>query len=193
MLSDKELATLHSTLEAPLAVIDVLRVGQALNDEEQTALLILFSQMSALDALVAMACCAQRMAASLGHDRPLASTLSINADFILNDYGPICLQQRKSGGNIADVWNIDIQEDLEAMADLFAVVQDSLLTGSPAIVSLCVFLRDQALAHAGALLDNIPKVAQETDILFDEPKTVDDAPFFYGGNVIPFPKIRRVN
>lgn len=189
MLNEKELAGLHSTLEAPLAVLDILSRNEEVSEDEHMALAILFSEMKSVQALVAMACCAQRIAASLGHDRPLSATLSINADFIIDDYGPAWLQHQRTGKKLPENWYPEIQEDLETLADIFGVIQDSVFDQSAA-TSLCAILRDHALAHAEMLsvsIDDDIFAATPVEIIPEiEPQQV-----YYGDNVIPFPKARR--
>ncbi len=208
MLNEKELAGLHMTLEAPLAVIEILSRNSAamgmepVREDEHMALSILLSEMQPVQALVALACCGQRIAASLGHDKPLSATLSINADFILDDYGPAWLRHQNHGTEMPTHWLPEVQEDLESLADIFGVIQDSILDktapGMAEASALCAILADHAQAHAEMLASQLdenffsylgesdmPEMTQEADLITPVPLSYE------GDNIIAFPLHRR--
>ncbi len=203
MLNEKELAGLHVTLEAPLAVIDILArepaaTGmEAVSEDEHMALSILFSEMQPLQALVALACCGQRIAAKLGHDKPLSATLSINAEFILDDYAPAWLKHKSHGADLPQDWLPEVQEDLETLADILGVIQDSIMDlttpGMAEARQLCAILADQAQAQAemlSAQLDHDFSI-YDRDVPDYQPELPELVTRYEGDNIIAFPLNRR--
>ena len=174
MLSTKELASIYTSLEAPVVVADLLDRATPLCDDENFALTIMLSEMSAEQALISIACCTQIIASRIEGDAALTASLTLQANFVLDDYGPLWLQRRANPHPVSEDWSVYIQEDLEAMSDLLMMCTDIFGHGSPAAAELCTILQDQALAHAEALED------------FEiEPEILEPAVFV--DNVIPFP------
>lgn len=178
MLSPKHIADLYTKLEAPVAVADLLDRQMPLSEDESAALLIMLSEMTAVKALLSVACCAQIIASRIEGDAGLTASLKLQSDFVLDDYGPAWLQQlcnRRPADDTAH-WSHQIQEDLEAMSDLMMVAADIFGTASVAAAEICMILQDQAMAHAQAL--------DQSDVIYEP---MDTPVMVYGDNVIPFP------
>lgn len=183
MLSSKELASIYTRLEAPVVVADLLDRASALSDDESFALTILISEMKPEEALISLACCMQIIASRIEGDPALTSSLSMQANFILDDYGPLWLQRQAHPHLKTDDWSVYMQEDFEAAADLLMLCTDIFGHGSAAVAEVCSVLQDQARAHAEALDADLPaeieaQIEQLSEIV-------------YGGNVVPFPSSRR--
>lgn len=165
MLNERELANLHIALEAPLAVIDILDQENAENscisEEDHMALSILFSEMNPLQALISIACCMQHITKKLSNfvdqKNAVCVTLSLQADFILNDYAPLWLKTKNAKKSETEDcnWQPEIQEDFEALADILTVTQDSIPDNAHNtlrfIASLCGLMADHATARAEML------------------------------------------
>lgn len=187
MLSTKELASLYTSLEAPVVVADLLDRGTPLSDDESFALTIMLSEMTAQRAVISLACCMQMIASRFDTDPGLTASLKMQSDFILDDYAPLWLQQEAKGTKGKDMaeWSVYMQEDLEATCDLLMICADIFGPQSVAAAEICTILQDQAAAHAEAL----DHAAFEADLLAE---AVQPAPAAtYTDNVIPFPFGRR--
>lgn len=190
MLSSKELANIYTKLQAPVIVADLLDRGTPLNDDESFALMIMLSEMQPAEALISIACCTQIIASRIEVDASLTTSLKLQSDFILDDYGPHWLQQqaRRDQQHDAAAWSVYMQEDLEAMSDLLMLAADIFGAESVAAAEICTILQDQAMAQAEALdSETLP------DEHYDE-QMQEQAPapqLVYGDNVIPFPSLRR--
>jgi hypothetical protein len=147
MLSPKELASLYTRLKVPMIVSDMLDRGTPPGADEHLALIIMLSEMTAERLLVSAACCARILASRVEGDAALASSLSLQSDFVLEDYGPLCL--RRTGMPPDSHWLSYMQEDLEAMSELFMICADIIESGPAA--EICRILQDQTLAHAEVL------------------------------------------
>lgn len=183
MLTARELATLYTKLEAPVTIAGLLDRGTPLSDDESFALLISFSEMQPDKALIAIACSTQMLASRIEGDPALTSSLTLQANFILDDYAPHWLQREASGRKMGlSDWSVYLQEDFEAMADLLMLCADIFGETSVVAAEICTIMLDQARAHTEALetasgeLDEAIEAASELR---------------YGGNVIPFPVARR--
>ena len=185
MLSSKELACLYTKLEAPVTVADLLDRGTPLSDDESFALTIMLSEMTPDQALISMACCMQIIASRLEEDPALTTSLTLQSNFILDDYAPYWLQhQSKPADKMAcDNWSVYMQEDLEAMSDLLMMCADIFGVSSVVAAEICTIMQDQAVAHAEALDSLLPlEIEAQIESLTE---------LVYGDNVIPFPNIRR--
>jgi hypothetical protein len=190
MLSTKELASLYTSLEAPVAVADLLDRGTPLSDDESFALTIMFSEMTAQRAVISLACCMQVIASRFDADPGLTASLKLQSDFILDDYAPLWLQQNAKGTKGKDMaeWSVYMQEDLEATCDLLMICADIFGTSSVAAAEICTILQDQAAAHAEAL----DHATFEADLLAEAAQQPAENPAAaYTNNVIQFPFGRR--
>lgn len=178
MLSSKELAAIYTRLEAPVIVADLLDRATPLCDDEAFALTILLSEMSPEQALISIACSTQIIASRIESDPGLTASLTMQANFVLDDYGPLWLQRQAKPHFASDDWSVYMQEDLEALADLLMLCTDIFGHGSPAAAEICTILQDQAAAHAEALdaHEFMPEVLE---------------PGVFLDNVIPFPGFKQ--
>ncbi len=186
MLSTKELASLYTSLEAPIVVADMLDRGTPLSDDESFALTIMFSEMTAERAVISLACCMQMIASRFDTDAGLTASLKIQSDFILDDYAPLWLKQEAKGAAGKDMaqWSVYMQEDLEATCDLLMICADIFGPSSVAAAEICTILQDQAAAHAEAL----DHAVFEADLIAENDQVPEVA---YTNNVIQFPFARR--
>jgi hypothetical protein len=150
LLSQQELARLHIRLEVPLHIGSLLEQGEALVDDEIFCLESQIAQMAPLDALITLGCCLNVLGHFMGHDRALASTLNIQADFILDDYAPHWLKAKKSRKAITlpRDWNNYMAEDFEAVAELLSLSLDAVGATNAAFRDICGILLNHALSYA---------------------------------------------
>lgn len=180
MLTSRELVTLYTKLEAPLIVSDLLDRGAPLGEDEAMALTVMIAEMRAEHALISLACCMQSLASYCSADPGLAASLKLQADFILDDYGPLWLRQQagRAKGEDREDWLSFMQEDFEAAADLLMLCAD-IFGPETAAAGICRILQDQASSHGEALAQQgflgQPEISQA----------------LYSDNIIPFPVIRR--
>lgn len=207
MLSDQELAGLHSYFCAPLAVADMLNKQHAPEETDRAALNAIFADLLPDSALLAAALCAQHLAARMQGDTPLAATLNLNASQIVDDYGPYWLRHAKNiapadQAGLTDILGY-VPEDLEALSDLLAVCADAIEDTDGTEAQLCRLLGKQCAHHAFLAqafleeldLDEGPDVpACETGAAKQGGDTLPISTMTTGhnqSNVIPFPVIAR--
>lgn len=155
LLSQQELARLHIRLEVPLHIGSLLEQGEALVDDEIFCLESQIAQMAPLDALITLGCCLNVLGHFMGHDRALASTLNIQADFILDDYAPHWLKAKKSRKAITlpRDWNNYMAEDFEAVAELLSLSLDAVGATNAAFRDICGILLNHALSYAAHVFE----------------------------------------
>ena len=178
MLSPKELASLYTRLEAPMIVADLLDHGTPLSEDENLALTIMLSEMTADQLLISIACCTQVIASRIEGDPALTSSLSLQSNFVLDDYGPSWLRRQAHPETFPDTnWSSYMQEDFVAMSDLLMLCADIFGESSVVAAEICSILQDQALAHA--------EVLDQADF---EPVLPESA--ILANNIIPFPALK---
>ncbi len=197
-VTKEDVARLQAYLVVPVAVSEALLKATPLEGEEQYAMHVALSEIDPDSALLAIALSAYRIAQDYTRDIPVASALKMEADKIIQDYGPEWLAHYHNspiqGDALYDLLT-HIPEDLESLADLLESLQASIRDPQDPAHTLCSVLSIQARAHmeiADYVLSELE--AEFNDEIFeDESRDTIEAPTLYAhtDNIILFPIHRR--
>lgn len=178
MLTKPQFARLAARLTLPVALAEIAERGSVLDESEGLVLQILLADMSPLQALASIACAAGILSSLPGFDKGAGTAIKLQADFVLDDYGPLVLHQELSGEDpvLEEGWVTHIQEDLESFADHLGIAGDLAGPGAVLTRQLCLLLEGR-LREQAACLDAI----EETAVPAPPPCPI------YADNVIPFP------
>lgn len=187
MISDMEFVRLASRLTLPAALSDLVRRGKPLDGPDELALRALLAEMSPLQVLAGIACSVGILAGIPGFDRGSAASLKLQADFILDDYGPALLH---SDPSLEREWSVHIQEDLECLTHTLEVALALAIPGSTFLTGLCTILLEQAQDHIAALDDTDLEVFYPLDQAPASDEEPEAQAIGLGGNVVLFPKSR---
>ncbi len=187
-LSSDQLARLHTKLVVPFAVGDLIKSAAAIEPDIQYALHEALSEMDPDTALLAIALSVGHISAQLCPDVPVSCALTVEAEKVLEEYGPDWLAHSdgrnpsREGIKLFEVLQ-HVPEDLEALADILDTVMASLDESNQTIKDLCYILSIQARAHM-EIADFVLQELQGCDIQ-NEPyvRTTEDI----AENVILFP------
>lgn len=150
ILSENELALLHTQLSVPLVAGDIIYDGLQIEEEVQYGLHEALSDLDPDSALLAIALSAKHIALQFTKDLPIAAALSIEASKIIDDYAPEWISNYK-GGPVNEDLLYDtlrhIPEDLESLAELLETLRLGMNYDESAIPMLCDILSIQARAH----------------------------------------------
>lgn len=154
-LSQSEMEELRQHLIVPMAVADILRHDLAIEPDMQYNLHLALSEVDPDSALLAIALCAQDLAAKAMGRVPMAAALHFESSNIIADYGSTWLHHYKTGPMPdTDFEKVlaTVPEDLEALADLTDalcadLVDEHDVSESAAIIILGNLLSIQARAH----------------------------------------------
>lgn len=180
MISEKDIARVHASLEVPVVVSDLLGRRMPLADDEAYALEALLSEMTAEKCLLTAACVARLMSIENFVDEALKVSLSLLADGAFDDYAPRYLAGLgHSMKPTCSGYAVYMQEDLENFADIFSMASD-IRSGSDAMSDIALIFANQTASHAEAV--------GIADDLFDYDEAPDGrAPD--GGKIILFPRL----
>ena len=116
LLSDAQLAALHAKFVVPVAVSRILNRLEPMDDVAEYMIAEMLGAMKPETALLCLALCAQHVAAHC-HTLPIGRLLGLEAERMIEDYGPAWLAQEK--GDFLDSAAADgphyTPEDLEAL------------------------------------------------------------------------------
>lgn len=149
-LTASQIDQLQQHLIVPLAVGDILHHELSIEPEMQYGLHLALSEVDPDSALLAIALCAQDIAAKIFKQVPIASALHLEAMHIIDDYAPTWLHHLITGPMPDNNYEVVLQtvpEDLEALADLLDAVCADLGEQESNIVILAQLLSIQARAH----------------------------------------------
>jgi hypothetical protein len=182
MLSDQQLALLHTRFVVPVITGQILRGNERLDDVTEYGFNTVLSDLEQDTALLCIALCAQNLSAHCGK-LPAARMLRIGADKIVEDYGALWLAT--DSGTPVDEDHITtalsfIPEDLEAMAHLLEATLADLPEDSGIAAKLCDLLAAQATAH----IDIAERKLEQHRLPVNRRAAMK-------GNVIEFPTMQR--
>lgn len=192
------LARLHAEFVVPVVMGRILRGEEALDDVAEYAMNEIIGELPPDTALLCIALCSQQVAAHL-HHLPIARTLRIMADLVVNEYAPACLAAGEGGNGPAGAELAAllsrVPEDLEALADLLGATMGELDETRLTAAILCDILREQArackdIAEADLVGAAAPPAAIPSPAAARVPPASRPAPAVCRGNVIPFPGSR---
>lgn len=152
LMPHKDIARLCTHLVVPVAVGDILYNQTPVNDEIQYALHEALSEMDPDTGLLAIAISAQHIAVRHALKNPMAVALALEAEKIVDEYGPEWLLHAEGKPTVRDAKMIYdmlqlIPEDLECMADLIETVRAEISNENDQDIALCDILAIQARAH----------------------------------------------
>lgn len=195
------LARLHAEFVVPVVMARILRGEEELDDVAEYAMNEIMGELPPDTALLCIALCSQQVAAHL-HHLPIARTLRIMADLVVNEYVPVCLAA-ESGNEPAKAELAAllsrVPEDLEALADLLGATIGELDETRLTAAILCDILREQArackdIAEADLAGPAFPDVTLSAAVPAPAAARAEHAsrpaPVVCRGNVIPFPGSR---
>jgi|GEM_PF-769290 len=201
-LHKSDVDKLRNHLIVPLAVSDILYHDLDVEQDMQYGLHMALSEIDPDSALLAIALCADNLAEKNMIYAPIASALQIEAQNIIEEYGPTWLHHHARGpmpeNTYMDVLR-NVPEDLEALADLMDALCADLSCVNDATPILCNLLSVQARAHmeiaefilSEATLDIEDKIEFTLDYLGEDIETPQSAqlskPKVGGDNIILFP------
>jgi hypothetical protein len=179
-LNDNELAALHAKFIVPVAMSRMLNNLEPLDDVAEYMLHDMIGGHQPDTALLCIALCAQNLAAHAAH-LPIGRILTIEANRIVEEYGPLWIRHAKNGLAIDDrkLGNAlsHVPEDLESIGDLLLATCGELGEDRRAAATLAEILGSEAHMHM-----------EEAEALLEEmfiPDTAADL-----GNVVMFPGVR---
>lgn len=150
ILSENELALLHTQLTVPMVAGDIIYDDLQIDEEVLYALHKTLSDLDPDSALLAIALSAKHIALKFSKDSSLATALSIEASKITDDYAPEWISNYQ-GGPVNEDRLYDtlrhIPEDLESLADLLETLRLGMDHHEKSIAELCNILAIQARAH----------------------------------------------
>ena len=163
ILSENELALLHTQLTVPMVAGDIIYDDLQMEEDVQYALHETLSDLDPNSALLAIALSAKHIALKFTKESSLATALSIEASKLIDDYAPEWIANYQ-GGPVNEDKLYDtlrhIPEDLESLADLLESLRCNMDRAKKSIAMLCDILSIQARAHmeiAGYILDELEK------------------------------------
>ena len=149
-LSQSQIEKLREHLIVPLAMGDILHHDLDVEPDMQYGLHMALSEIDPDSALLAIALCAQDIAAKSMMRAPIAAALHQEATNIIEEYGPTWLHHYKVGPMAENDFEVVLQtvpEDLEAMADLVDALCADLAEENTSVILLGNLLSIQARAH----------------------------------------------
>lgn len=191
LLSEREIIRLHHALVAPVAVHEIIRGHDALDETARYTLDVMIAEFDPDTALLCIALCAAHVADRHAGYLPVAGSLGFEAGRIVHEYGPLWLanaDRRLSDaheGQILDLLD-HMQEDFEAMADLIDALRGHLIETTDSAI-LCDILSQNAHAFYDYLEE------QNRIEMAAQPRRAGAGDLEGRGNVIPFPRPYRVH
>lgn len=198
-ITQDQFEQMRQQLIVPLAVTDILKHNLNVEPDMQYGLHMALSEVDPDSALLAIALCAQDLAAKTINHTTIAGALQKEAADLLADYGPSWLHNNLNAPIPSYVYEeiLDtVPEDLECLADLIDVLYAELGEENSPIALLARLLSIQARAHmeiAEFVLAEIAYEKQTDEQKAQEPKfgyastQSETTESFAGDNIIVFP------
>lgn len=187
-LNESQIIRLHRELIAPLAVHEIVRGYDCLDETARYTLDVMITEFQPDTALLCIALCAAHIAETHATSLPIAATLGLEASRIVHEMGPFWLAH--ADGRLArehEIHVIDLleqmPEDFEAMADLLLALRAHLNETSDSAI-LCEILA----LNAQAFIDYLDEQSKEEQMLTQR-SMLDNLEV--RGNVITFPRNHR--
>ncbi len=146
-LSDQDLAKLHAKFVVPIVIDQMLKDEEPLDDVAEHAMIEIFTELCPDTALLCLAMCAQHIARDT-HHLPVGKALGMEAEKIVEEYGPHWLAHEANPDNLDNSAVVDllvhIPEDLECLRDLLEATMGELEEDHSIAAILCDILSLQA-------------------------------------------------
>ncbi len=185
LLTDAQIIRLHRELVAPIAVHQILKGHDELDETALYTLDVMIAEYQPDTALLCIALCAAHIAELHATYLPLAGSLGFEASRIVHEFGPLWLAHAErrlpveQEGRVMDLLD-QMSEDFEAMADLLGAVRAHLIETTDS-ARLCDILSQ----NAHAFMDYLDHQAAE-EMMMDHQHLLDNLEVH--GNVITFPR-----
>ncbi len=155
MMNEMDLALLTNKLEVPLAVKALVEQNRELEEDIHYSLHDALSDMQPDTALLTIALSAKSMADMYAGSNSGTEILSMECERIINEYGPLWLENARriqSGGKMNNAYLVslleNIPEDLEGLAELIEINLSYAAFDNAGVAALCEIMQVQAGAHA---------------------------------------------
>lgn len=184
-LTDTEIIKLHRGLVAPMAVYQILKGHDSLDETALYALDIMLAEYQPDTALLCIALCAAHIAELHRGKIPLAESLGMEAGRIVHEFGPYWLANAEDRlpssqeNNVIDLLD-RMAEDFEALSDLLGAVR-VYLSDSTDSAQICDILAQ----NAQSFMDYLDYQAKEERMVAHHLMLKN---LEVRGNVITFPK-----
>ena len=166
-ITQDQFEQMRQQLIVPLAVTDILKYDLNVEPDMQYSLHMALSEADPDSALLAIALCAQDLAAKCIKHAPIANILQKEAADLLADYGPSWLHNNLNAPIPSYVYEdiLDtIPEDLEGLADLIDALYAELGEENSPIATLARLLSIQARAHMEIAEFVLAEIAYEKQV-----------------------------
>jgi hypothetical protein len=189
-LTDQQIIRLHHELLAPVAVHEIMRGRDNLDETARYTIDVMIAEFKPDTALLCIALCAAHIAERHGSYLPIAGSLGIEASRIVHEFGPAWLanvDRRLNASHESMVMDLldQMPEDFEALADLLDATRAQMIETTESAI-LCEILSQNAHAFIDFLEDQAIEAAQAEHDLYLKGLEVQ-------GNVITFPKHFRAH
>ena len=182
-LTDRQVLLLYTRLEVPVAVASLLESPPSLplSEEEIYAFEAGVSEKKAEETLLSLACAGEIIAGRADLDVAARAPLRFQSGAIITDYAGLYLS-----GHAGEIEGetVYMQEDFEALAELFGLSAEVAKRTSRRLSGLCSLLSDIADSYARALESAAEDYAISTLLREQEGTAPAISPH---GNVVPFP------
>lgn len=189
-LSDQQIIRLHRELLAPVAVHEILRGYDRLDETALYTIDTMIAEFQPDTALLCIALCAAHIAEKHARILPIAASMGLEASRIVHEFGPLWLgniDRQLNATHESQVMDLldQLPEDFEALADMIDATRAHLVEGSDSAI-LCETLSQNAHAFMD-FLENQALEAQHTE------HNVMLSNLEVEGNVITFPRAPRLH
>lgn len=190
VLSNAQIIRLHRELVAPMAVYQILKGHDTLDETALYTLDVMLAEYQPDTALLCIALCAAHIADLHSASMPLAGSLGFEAGRIVHEIGPLWLANADDSlgmdqeDRVIDLLD-QMAEDFEALSDLLGAVRAHLIETSDCAM-LCDILSQNAQSFVD-YLDHQSRIdqMQEHHYLLQNLEV--------HGNVITFPRQHRAS
>lgn len=183
MLNAKDLKTLDDKLYVPGAMREIMERASFLDADARFRFHEILSEFQPDSGLICIALAAREILSFQGYPSMAVTTLRMECDRILEDYGPLWLEHARNKSvddNVLFETLAQIPDDLSDMEELLEIVAGSLRGTDPKAAELLNILKIQAGAHA--------LIAEEfVDVIESATPAPKLPPQLYANNVIMFP------
>lgn len=195
-LSRADLAKLQAKFIVPIVVDQMLRDEEPLDDIAEQAMNDIISELQPDTALLCIALCARHIAAT-ATDMQEGKALAIEADKIVEEYGPLWIAYENGGQNLDPVIVREIlsyiPEDLESLFVLMENLLGALEEDHCIAAILCDILCGQIEVHVVNAEDQLNALNVEPQIRGNTQAAERPPQQTYSDNVIAFPVAPRDN
>lgn len=150
-LGSTDLAKLQAKFIVPIVVDQMLRDEEPLDDIAEQAMNDILSELQPDTALLCIALCARHIASSANH-MPEGKALAIEAEKIVDEYGPLWITYEQNEQSMDPVIVREIlsyiPEDMESLYELIENLQSALEEDHCIAAILCDILCGQIEIHA---------------------------------------------